>query len=1375
MISAGTYPPRTSGLSNRPGEAFQRGAFAAVLLIRVIFFVVAILLVGSLFTPGTSQLSMGLAASIGVLVATGLVYVRASVLGFILIQAALLSAIYLGGLLANLVTSFANDSIYGGYTALLHRNLLVLIYLVAAVSTYGFWRIRGWASLEVLTAVYCAIVLFSGHRQFHFDRPKIIESWAWYLGVNHLALLIGVGSVLALLVLAYLGLAYIATQVFQGELRAPSSARTSYRTTIQHALTGLVVIVVTLAVSYGCYKFFFPKYVALIGNGVGQATEEGLTPLGFHSALGSTKQPAALVRLEGDYPQNPHTPMLFFREAALSDFNGRELVIASKDFDRDVNRSAPGEAWEQPLSWSSSERVRLEQSIYLLGKHRNVFAIDFPVRIRPISNPKPDRFLSAYRAVSLVPSFPLRKLLEHDVGDPSWSQAEWEHYLKTHPDERYTNLAAQITDRFTSPIGKAAGLAQYLADSSIYTLTPNHDVDEADDPVAPYLFGDRRGYCVHFSHAVVYMLRSQNIPARIGTGYLTDLSQSKDGHILLRMSDRHAWAEVYVRSIGWVPFDVQPTQVETHADSPVDKDLLDELMGMLEPGEEILPETSWEDESVFQETPLSWPVYLRFSTLLGIIAALLIWLLVVKLYLRWSWVFVRSERGRLSRAYLALFATLRDLGFSRYLGETRAEFTDRLARSTGQSALTLPGMQVNTVYQPSSGALYDISAVREALKGDLRTLRELPLWRRLWSWINPASVFEFLGRARWCWLVVFAFGLLAGRPLHADIQDPFDPFDRYRAEESPDDQNKSAEVLMSEAEILFLDERWLDGRNRLLRALEKNPELYPAHRMLSAYYLTEVGHFKLALKYARRALELFKAANGEPPYRYFEQQMQHADFLHLLSQARLNLDDYEGALKALDQYAELGYVSDWYHASRAWILMKLGRLHEATLVARSGELQYSDPGRLMNVLGIVLSMSGKRQESIGVFEQAILVELSRGRLGQPATPLNNMGEVYNEIFEENRAESSWLRAMGMSDGCEHVLPSLNLTLLYLNQLKLRQAAETLTRFESCFAQYPLRRGDEHKALIHLARGRINLLAGNSVDALKHFDAARELKQWFGKIGASAQDLEAATLISTSQALRVEARQAAALTPSFSLSQKVHSLKNNALAWWFMRRAIQILTEDLNDLEDLRVRHTDSLVDYATLGDALERVPTEALRKQIAELNQEEYAAAAQPYYNAYLAQNLLAHGREREGQRTLQKTLESTRPVFDEALRLHLLLLALDQEHEGSDRYRSIVHEIFRLSPASLLNAGKRLPVRLVGQDGDIAEQLEETLFIGDSSPKTPYTVRFTNKSGQYILQFEAKDGMTSEVRVRGENLEEAGNEFIHALFRKEIKSIKWQ
>lgn len=216
------------------------------------------------------------------------------------------------------------------------------------------------------------------------------------------------------------------------------------------------------------------------------------------------------------------------------------------------------------------------------------------------------------------------------------------------------------------------------------------------------------------------------------------------------------------------------------------------------------------------------------------------------------------------------------------------------------------------------------------------------------------------------------------------VLDPLDPFDIFSFDElgpSSSDDDKTADELIRDAGLLLRTDRPLDARTKLLKAIQKDPKAYRAYYLLSGYYIVHVGHYRLALKYIKRAQELFEEQHGKPPYSSQTLQMEHSNLIYYLSQARLNLDNYQGALDALDDYYALGYRGDWFAGSRAWILMKLGRIQEAIKVARQGILAGAEEGRTLNMLGILLSMNDQPQEALEVFRQAIANELSMGREG----------------------------------------------------------------------------------------------------------------------------------------------------------------------------------------------------------------------------------------------------------------------------------------------------------------------------------------------------------------------------------------------------------
>jgi tetratricopeptide (TPR) repeat protein len=533
------------------------------------------------------------------------------------------------------------------------------------------------------------------------------------------------------------------------------------------------------------------------------------------------------------------------------------------------------------------------------------------------------------------------------------------------------------------------------------------------------------------------------------------------------------------------------------------------------------------------------------------------------------------------------------------------------------------------------------------------------------------------------------------------LYDPFDPFDIGDTDplaSAQEDAKKSADELLRDASLLLMSERPLDARTKLLRALQKDPNLYRTHYLLAGYYLVHVGHFRLALKYIKRAEELFEKQFGKPPYSDQVQQLEHSNILYYQSQIRLSLDNYKGALESLDRYSALGYVSEWYPGSRAWILMKLGDIQGAITIARAGILAGAEPGRTLNMLGILLSMNGQPQEALDVFRKAIAHEYASGSDGQPATPLNNAGEVYKELFDDDKAESSFLRATSLPDGCEHVLPSLNLVLLYIDQLKLDAASSTLDAFQRCIAQFPLRNNEEHDALVHLARGRIDLHSGRVDSAIQRFRSAMDGTQWFGKIGTNQNDLIVAATISLGQALRrknniIRSSLTSSMREWFSNQRAI--LANGLESWWLLRRARQMLLDDLRDVEDLSIRNTDSLLEYPTLGETLRGLSRSSLARRLEKESHNDARAPAKLFYQLYQAESELGWWPGKKTLMSLDTVIERARPRYDELLRTHATLSRMKLLEPISKRYRELAYRVFLTAPAELRNYGFSLPVLL--------------------------------------------------------------------------------
>jgi hypothetical protein len=75
------------------------------------------------------------------------------------------------------------------------------------------------------------------------------------------------------------------------------------------------------------------------------------------------------------------------------------------------------------------------------------------------------------------------------------------------------------------------------------------------DPVDEFLFESRQGFCEHYAAAFVTLMRASGVPARVVIGYQGGELNPVGKYWVVRQSDAHAWAEVYLEEEGWLRID----------------------------------------------------------------------------------------------------------------------------------------------------------------------------------------------------------------------------------------------------------------------------------------------------------------------------------------------------------------------------------------------------------------------------------------------------------------------------------------------------------------------------------------------------------------------------------------------------------------------------------------------------------------------------------------------------------------------------------------------------------------------------------------------------------------------------------------------------
>lgn len=102
---------------------------------------------------------------------------------------------------------------------------------------------------------------------------------------------------------------------------------------------------------------------------------------------------------------------------------------------------------------------------------------------------------------------------------------------------------------------RAEALEGWFTEEFTYTMAFVGRGGEA--PLEEFLLTDRSGHCEYFASAMVLLLRSQGVHARLVTGFLGG-ERTPLGYYVVRQANAHAWVEAWVPGEGWRIFDPTP-------------------------------------------------------------------------------------------------------------------------------------------------------------------------------------------------------------------------------------------------------------------------------------------------------------------------------------------------------------------------------------------------------------------------------------------------------------------------------------------------------------------------------------------------------------------------------------------------------------------------------------------------------------------------------------------------------------------------------------------------------------------------------------------------------------------------------------------------
>ena len=151
----------------------------------------------------------------------------------------------------------------------------------------------------------------------------------------------------------------------------------------------------------------------------------------------------------------------------------------------------------------------------------------------------------------------------YSVSDTEAPKENMNKYLQLPSQiEKVSGLAHSIIHPGDRDLFKARKIEQFLRNNYTYSLSSSAP-PKGMNPIDYFLFNSKKGYCEHYSTAMVLMLRTIGIPARIVTGYYGGELNEYGDYIVVRQSNAHSWVEALIEG-KWELFDPTPAIAVEH-------------------------------------------------------------------------------------------------------------------------------------------------------------------------------------------------------------------------------------------------------------------------------------------------------------------------------------------------------------------------------------------------------------------------------------------------------------------------------------------------------------------------------------------------------------------------------------------------------------------------------------------------------------------------------------------------------------------------------------------------------------------------------------------------------------------------------------------
>lgn len=466
-------------------------------------------------------------------------------------------------------------------TVLAHASHLpALIFVPVVILLTGRWlqraryptiRVPGWTKLA-LVAILTALVIVQYHNVFGREPGsalvcamlalKLIEtetkrdgraalSFASFVLMSALLFDTGLPLTLALFAVLALLLATLRALEVQTVDVSATVRRNIFFLGLQRGMFSLIAALPLAA----CAFIFFPRLDSPLWNtpndaGSKTGISDSMAPGSFQNLL-IDDSPAFRVGFDGALPQRAQ---LYWRGPVLTDFDGTTWTRHDVTFARSDALDVQQTGIDYEVTLEPTDKTWL-------------FALDVPTDAPIDAWRGADMTVMRRRPVSELLRYRVHSTLRYRLDSQlTASQRRYALRLPVSFDPRSVALAQGWRRDRKSDDAVVHAALEFFHNSFFYTLSPP---PTGRDSIDDFLFDTQRGFCEHYASAFVFLMRSAGIPARVVTGYQGGFFNNSGNYLLVRQSDAHAWAEVWLPDKGWTRVDptaaVSPQRVELGA------------------------------------------------------------------------------------------------------------------------------------------------------------------------------------------------------------------------------------------------------------------------------------------------------------------------------------------------------------------------------------------------------------------------------------------------------------------------------------------------------------------------------------------------------------------------------------------------------------------------------------------------------------------------------------------------------------------------------------------------------------------------------------------------------------------------------------------